>query len=125
MSQKLEPLSDFELDKLLSAASQPPDCVGLQSRVASKLKVNLPPRDNVVPLFKPVVAKLPTRRFGRDISIAAALAASLVVGILASSNLEISNVMDGIAGLNSSALVADFAPSGFDDLSWVDEEKLS
>ncbi len=125
MSKKLEPMNDLELDRLLSAATKPPEFAGIENKLANRLAGAVRYRDNVVTLFKPAVRQPSWPRIGRDISIAAALAASMVVGILASSNLEIGGLMDGLTDTTSSSQVAEFAPSGLDELGLLEEDKLS
>ena len=129
MNKPQEPLNDVELDRLLATASSPPQIKGFEAKLLSRMASAHPvvvPRDNVVPFVRPVAIdhKL-ARPVSRRIGIAAALAASLIIGILISDNAGVSELMDGVTGLITSDQVAEFAPAGLEDIDTVDGENQS
>jgi len=129
MNKQQEPLNDVELDKLLATASVPPKLKGFEEKLLSRMASVRPIgvlRDNVVPFVRPVaVHHKPARAVSRGIGIAAALAASLIIGILLSDNAGVSELVDGVTGLQTSGQVADFAPAGLDDIGTIDGENQS
>ncbi|HEY5363771.1 MAG TPA: hypothetical protein VIJ49_06190 [Aestuariivirga sp.] len=129
MNKQQEPLNDVELDQLLATASLPPQINGFEEKLLGRM-ANVRPaamlRDNVVPFVRPVaINHKPTKPVSRGIGIAAALAASLIIGILLSDNAGVSELVDGVTGLQTSGQVADFAPAGLDDIGSVDGENQS
>ena len=129
MNKQQEPLSDLELDRLLTAASSPPQIKGFEAKLLNRMAAVHPvvtPPDNVVPFVRPVVVshKL-ARPVSHRFSIAAALAASLIIGILISDNTAGVDVIDGVTGLTTSGQVAEFAPAGLEDIDTLDEENQS
>jgi hypothetical protein len=129
MNKQQEPLNDVELDQLLATASLPPQMKGFEEKLLSRMASVRPVgvlRDNVVPFVRPVaINHKPTKPVSRGIGFAAALAASLVIGILLSDNAGVSELVDGVTGLQTSGQVADLAPAGLDDIGPVDEENQS
>ncbi len=129
MNKPQEPLNDLELDRLLAAASSPPQIKGFEAKFLSRMASVRPVdvlRDNVVPFVRPIaINHKPARPVSRGIGIAAALVASLIIGILISDNAGVSELMDGVTGLQTSDQVADFAPAGLDDIGTVDGENQS
>ncbi len=129
MNKPQEPLNDLELDRLLAAASSPPQIKGFEEKLLSRMASVRPVdvlRDNVVPFVRPIaINHKPARPVSRGIGIAAALVASLIIGILISDNAGVSELMDGVTGLQTSDQVADFAPAGLDDIGTVDGENQS
>jgi hypothetical protein len=129
MNDHQEPLNDVDLDKLLAAASSPPRIKGFEARLLSRMAAAhsvAGPRDNVVPFVRPlVVSHKLARPVSHRISVAAALAASLIIGILISDNSVVADVVDGVTGLTGPGQVAEFAPAGLDDIGPVDEENQS
>ena len=125
MSKELMPLSDSELDKLLSAASAPPELVGFENKLALRLGAATPYHDNVVQLFKPAPKPQAVRGYGRGVSLAAALAASLILGVFIGNTADWSGFVEGLTGVSISGQVADFAPAGLDEIGVLDEERQS
>ena len=126
MNKLGEPLLDSELDRLLSAASKPPEFLGFEQRLAGSLATSaaLPQRpDNVVPFTKSVKQSIPAprvtlRRFG----IGAAMAASLMLGLLIGNSGDVSSLLDSVTGISSVGQLAEFAPAGLDELGTLDGE---
>jgi len=128
MSKMLEPINDIELNKLLDASTAPPELVDFEARLLRKMAALRPavvPHDNVVPLFKPTPDIVAPKNKSRGLSIAAALAASLVVGVLIGNTGDVSSVVDGLTGAIVSGQVAEFAPAGVDDIGLADEGRNS
>jgi hypothetical protein len=127
MSKLLEPLNDTELDKLLSAATPAPVFPGFEAGLRARMALTQPQAglDNVVPFRRMGATAQPRSLAGRRMGIAAALGASLVVGVLLGHNFELNALMDSVAGTNTSGQVAEFAPAGFDDLGKADGEAQS
>ena len=129
MNKQQEPLNDVELDKLLAAASSPPQIKGFEAKLLSRMATVHPvvvPRDNVVPFVRPAAfAHKPVRPVSQRITIAAALAASLIIGVLISDNTAVVDLIDGVTGLATSGQVAEFAPAGLDEIGTVDGENQS
>ena len=129
MNKLQEPLNDLELDRLLAAASSPPQIKDIEAKFLSRMASvhqAVVPHDNVVPFVRPVaINHKPARPVSRVIGIAAALAASLIIGILLSDNAGVSELVDGVTGLQTSGQVADFAPAGLDEIGNDDGENQS
>ena len=87
MNKPQEPLNDLELDRLLAAASSPPQIKGFEAKFLSRMASvhqAVVPHDNVVPFVRPIaINHKPARPVSRVIGIAAALAASLVSSTIA------------------------------------------
>ena len=125
MSKELMPLNDSELDSLLSAASTPPELAGFEHKLAMRLSAAKPYHDNVVQLFKPAAKPQPGRTYSRSFGIAGALAASLIVGVFVGNFADMSGFVEGLTGLSVGGQVAEFAPSGLDDVGILEEERQS
>ena len=120
-----EPLLDSELDQLLSAASTPPLLVGFEQRLLHRMAaqtVVTPRDDNVVPFIGKVKQAPAQKPVLRRAGIAAALAASLVFGAFLSNVTDISSFVDGINDLATTGQVAEFTPTGLDDIGKLDGE---
>lgn len=118
-------LNDLELDQLLSAASTPPDIVGLEGRLLLRMaatNATTESRDNVVPFLKPIVKVQHARAATRGFGIAAVLAASLMLGVLIGNGADVSAVVESVTGFGAAGQIAEFAPTGFDDLGKLDGE---
>lgn len=126
MNKLREPLLDSELDRLLSAASKPPEFLGFEQRLAVRIAARgfLPQRpDNVVPFTKAVTQAAPPPRAAlRRVGIGAALAASLMLGLLIGNTGDVSGFLDGVTGTNGVGQHAEFAPAGLDELGKLDGE---
>ncbi|MDP8997468.1 MAG: hypothetical protein M3O03_10785 [Pseudomonadota bacterium] len=129
MNKPQEPLNDLELDRLLAAASSPPQIKGFEAKLLSRMASvhqAVVPHDNVVPFVRPVAfAHKPARPVSHRITIAAALAASLIIGVLISDNTAVVDVIDGVSGVATSGQVAEFAPAGLDEIDIDDGENQS
>ena len=129
MNKQQEPLNDVELDRLLAAATAPPQIKGFEAKLLSRMASvhqAVVPRDNVVPFVRPVAfAHKPVRPVSHRITIAAALAASLIIGFLISDNASITDVVDGLTGSVNVGQVAEFAPAGLDEIGIIDGENQS
>ena len=128
MNKPQEPLSDLELDRLLTTASSPPQIKGFEAKLLSRMATMHPvvaPPDNVVPFVRPVIRAGLAKPVSHPFSIAAALAASLIIGILISGNTAVVDVIDGVTGVATSGQVAEFAPVGLEDIDTLDEENQS
>lgn len=126
MNKLREPLLDSELDRLLSAASKPPEFLGFEQRLAGRIAASgsLPQRpDNVVPFTKGVKQVAPAPRAAlRRVSIGAALAASLMLGLLIGNTGDVSGFLDGVTGTSGVGQLAEFAPEGLDELGKLEGE---
>ena len=121
MSREYELLTDAQLDRLLGAASKPPELVGFEDKLAKRLANARPQANNVVHLFKPKAQPQPSRAYARGFGLASALAASLIIGVLIGNADDVGVYVEGLTGISSAAQVADLAPAGLDDLGIVDE----
>jgi len=107
-------MTDLELDRLLAATSTPIVPANFEHRFMQRLRA-LEPISNVVqfPTKRAVVA----RRVFAPWPLAAALAASLVIGFWVGTGDPVNNLID--TGLSATALndaPTDFGPAGLDDL---------
>lgn len=128
MTKNSGPLQDSELDRLLNAASQPPELSGFEQRLKQRIAAGQaaePMRSNVLPfakVAKPVPEVAPTgRRFG----VAAALAASLMLGLLVGTTESVSSYIESYADSGTLGQLAEFAPAGLDELGKLDGENQS
>ena len=115
MSDKM--LSDQELDLLLANASQPDIPVDFAERFARRIAVA---HSNNVIVFP--TRKAPQNNSKFALPMAAALAASLMVGIWAGANGQVGSMF---ATQTETAILGssnDFAPSGIEDLTAVAED---
>ena len=126
MNKLGEPLLDSELDRLLSAASKPPEFLGFEQRLAGRIAASpaLPQRpDNVVPFNKVVKHEAPSPRAAlRRFGIGAAMAASLMLGLLIGNSGDVSSLLDSVTGISGVGQLAEFAPAGLDELGTLDGE---
>ncbi|MEO9168318.1 MAG: hypothetical protein ABI230_07945 [Aestuariivirga sp.] len=124
MNKPQEPLSDLELDKLLDTAASPPQIKSFEAKLLNRMASVHPVvtlRDNVVPFVRPMVNNYKLAKpVSHRISITAALAASLIIGILISNNSTVVDVIDGVTGVTTAGQVAEFAPSGLEDIGTID-----
>ncbi|MBG1232206.1 hypothetical protein [Aestuariivirga litoralis] len=111
-------LNDDELDKLLATASTPVIPHGFEARFASRLR-QTPGPSNVVAFPQ---KKVLVQRKAAPWPLAAALAASLVIGFWLSGDTRVNNLLDDNAdvAMNASTAVHDFGPAGFDDLTSIE-----
>jgi len=113
-------LTDQELDRLLNVASAPQIPNGFEKRMASRIAAEA--GSNVVPFpgraksIPRVVPKWP---------IAAALAASLVLGFWLGNQNPLANVLDGLTETALLGSTSDFGPSGWDDIGAADADAAS
>ena len=115
MSDKM--LNDQELDRLLANASQPEIPVNFAEQFARRVTLNHSNNVIAFPSRKPVQAQ---SRFA--LPMAAALAASLVIGIWAGANGQVGSMF---ASQTETAILGssnDFAPAGIEDLTAVGED---
>ncbi len=114
-------LTDTELDRLLAKAGTPVVPHDFEARMARRLQepsVNLM-RSNVIPFPQ---KKMPKPVSGASLPLAAALAASLMLGIWAGTGAQNFNVLPASIDLATLEPNADFANAGSEDLSMITED---
>lgn len=115
-------LTDLELDRLLGAASTPVVPKDFEQRMMQRLRAAVPV-SNVVQFPG---KKLERRRVFAPFPMAAALAASLVIGFWLGTGDPVNNLID--TGLSATAMndtAKDFGPAGLDDLLSVGADTAS
>lgn len=128
MSKSLGPLNDVELNKLLSAANNPPELAGFEQRLAVRLaghSVVVPQHNNVVPFKKIDPPVSPPKFVMRRISIATAMAASLLLGLFAGNSQDVISLFEGVTDISTIGQLAEFAPLSLDDIGKLDGETQS
>ena len=108
-------LTDQQLDQLLAHATQPRIPPDFQERMAERVRVA--PVNNVVPF--PQRQRVRKRAVWR-LPVAAALAASLVLGFWLGSGATDQSQLDNAGDTAMLSTTSDFSPSGMDDLDALD-----
>lgn len=118
-------VTDFELDRLLAAASEPAPLSGFEARLAQRMAVSeaAPVSDNII-AFRPRKIAAGQSRALR-LPFAAAMAASLVVGLWFGSNGQLVNLLEQGTETAMLDVSSDFAPAGLEDLGNADADNLS
>ena len=118
-------VTDFELDRLLAAASRPAPLSGFEARLAQRMAASEAAQvsDNVIALRPHKTAVAPSRAL--RLPFAAAMAASLVVGLWLGSNGQLASLLEQGTETAMLDVSGDFAPAGLEDLGNADAENLS
>ena len=130
-------LSEFELNKLLAAAGKPEPLRGFEQRMAQRIAAaasgSTAVGGNNVIAFRPRVSTpvAPSRRL--RLPFAAAMAASLVIGLWLGGSGQVSNILDQAS--ETAMLITNpdsagdsnigFAPAGLEELGNADMDSLS
>ncbi|MDE2385734.1 MAG: hypothetical protein KGO53_14050 [Alphaproteobacteria bacterium] len=120
MSDKFTGLTDQELDRLLAKASTPQLHAGFESRMAARIAQTA--ANNVVP-FPQRKAPAPSR--ATRLPLAAALAASLVLGVWFGSSGQGLTLFESTAETAMLTSGNDFAPTGMEELGNLDADTQS
>lgn len=115
-------LTDLELDRLLATASKPRIPLDFEQRMMQR--IHAASGSNVVQF--PVRRMAAPRRVLAPWPLAAALAASLVVGFWLGTGDPVNNLIDsnlGTTAMNDTA--QDFGPAGLDDLTSLNVDSAS
>jgi len=118
-------VTDFELNRLLAQASKPEPLPGFEARLAQRMAASeaAPVSDNVI-AFRPRKAVAAPSRPLR-LPFAAAMAASLAVGLWLGSNGQLANLLEQGTETAMLDVSSDFAPAGLEDLGNADADNLS
>ena len=118
-------VTDFELDRLLAQASKPEPLAGFEARLAQRMAASIaaPAGDNVIAFRPRKVAAAPSRAL--RLPFAAAMAASLVIGLWLGSNGQLVNLLEQGTETAMLDVSSDFAPVGLEDLGNADADTLS
>ena len=118
-------VTDFELDRLLAQASKPEPLSGFEARLAQRMAASIaaPASDNVIAFRPRKVAAVPSRAL--RLPFAAAMAASLVIGLWLGSNGQLVSLLEQGTETAMLDVSSDFAPVGLEDLGNADADNLS
>ncbi len=118
-------MTDLELDKLLAAASRPAPLPGFEQRLAQRMAAQGAQGEgsNVI-AFRPRKAAPAPSRAARW-PFAAALAASLAIGLWLGGSGQLSNLIDPASDTAMLDSSTGFAPAGLEDLGNADVDNLS
>ena len=118
-------VTDFELDRLLVAASKPAPLPGFEARLAQRMAASEAAHvsDNIIAFRPRKAAEAPSRAL--RLPFAAAMAASLMVGLWLGSNGQLVNLLEQGTETAMLDVGGDFAPAGMEDLGNADADNLS
>ena len=118
-------ITDFELDRLLAQASKPEPLAGFEARLAQRMATSIaaPASDNVIAFRPRQAATAPSRAL--RLPFAAAMAASLVIGLWFGSNGQLVNLLEQGTETAMLDVSGDFAPAGLEDIGNADADNLS
>jgi hypothetical protein len=118
-------VTDFELDRLLAQASKPEPLAGFEARLEQRMVASIaaPVSDNVIAFRPRKAAAAPSRAL--RLPFAAAMAASLVIGLWLGSNGQLVSLLEQGTETAMLDVSSDFAPAGMEDLGNADADTLS
>ena len=118
-------VTDFELDRLLAQASKPEPLPGFEARLAQRMAASIPApaSDNVIAFRPRIAAAAPSRAL--RLPFAAAMAASLVIGLWLGSYGQLANLLEQGTETAMLDVSSDFAPAGLEDIGNADADNLS
>ena len=118
-------VTDFELDRLLAAASKPAPLPGFEARLAQRMAASeaAPVSDNVIAFRPRKTAEAASRAL--RLPFAAAMAASLMIGLWFGSNGQLVSLLEQGTETAMLDVSSDFAPAGLEDLGNADADNLS
>jgi hypothetical protein len=120
MTGKLRDLSDLELDKLLARASTPQLPADFEAGLARRVAANA--ANNVIAFPR---RQVPMSSTSFRFPMAAALAASLALGLWFGGSAQTSGLLESLTETAMLGAGQDFAPAGLDELGSLDEDNLS